>query len=100
LISLGGFRYPPKLKAIVEERFPNQNISWRIISGRDAKFRYLKEIRVDMYQKMVRWLREISPDLFIYLCHGKQRSLGKGFRMGAGEQQHLNQLFEERVKNS
>jgi len=27
-ISLGGFRYPPKLKAVAEDRFPkNQNIS-------------------------------------------------------------------------
>ena len=45
-ISLGGFRYPPQLKAIAKERFPETKIFLgELFTGRDGKFRYLKEIR-------------------------------------------------------
>ena len=98
-ISLGGFRYPPKLKAVAEERFPKTKIFLgELFPGRDAKFRYLKEIRVDMYQKMLRWLREISPDLFIYLCMESKEVWEKVFGWAPENSRHLNQLFEERVR--
>lgn len=98
-ISLGGFRYPPKLKAVAEERFPKTKIFLgELFPGRDAKFRYLKEIRVDMYQKMLRWLREISPDLFIYLCMESKEVWEKVFGWAPENSRHLNQMFEERVK--
>ncbi len=98
-ISLGGFRYPPKLKAVAEERFPKTKIFLgELFPGRDAKFRYLKEIRVEMYQKMVRWLRERSPDLFIYLCMESKEVWEKVFGWAPENSRHLNQMFEERVK--
>jgi len=98
-ISLGGFRYPPKLKAIAEERFPKTKVFLgELFPGRDAKFRYLKEIRVEMYQKMVRWLREIDPDLFIYLCMESKEVWERVFGWAPLSSCHLSQLFEKRVK--
>jgi spore photoproduct lyase len=98
-ISLGGFRYPPKLKAIAEERFPKTKVFLgELFPGRDAKFRYLKEIRVEMYQKIARWLREMDPDLFIYLCMESKEVWEKVFGWAPSSSRHLNQLFEERVK--
>ena len=98
-ISVGGFRYPPKLKAVAEERFPESKVFLgELFPGRDAKFRYLKEIRVDMYQKMVRWLREINPDLFVYLCMESKEVWEKVFGWAPENSRHLNQMFEERVK--
>jgi len=98
-ISLGGFRYPPKLKSIAEERFPKTKIFLgELFPGRDAKFRYLKEIRVEMYQKMVRWLKEINPDLFIYLCMESKEVWEKVFGWAPSSNGHLNQLFEKRVR--
>jgi len=98
-ISLGGFRYPPKLKAIAEERFPKTKVFLgELFPGKDAKFRYLKEIRVEMYQKMVKWLREIDPDLFIYLCMESKEVWERVFGWAPSSSRHLNQLFEERVK--
>jgi spore photoproduct lyase len=98
-ISLGGFRYPPKLKAIAEERFPKTKVFLgELFPGRDAKFRYLKEIRVEMYQKMAGWLKEVDPDLFIYLCMESQEVWERVFGWSPENSRHLNQLFEERVK--
>jgi len=98
-ISLGGFRYPPKLKAIAEERFPKTRVFLgELFPGRDAKFRYLKEIRVEMYQKMAGWLKEINPDLFIYLCMESKEVWEKVFGWAPENSRHLNQMFENRIK--
>jgi spore photoproduct lyase len=98
-ISLGGFRYPPKLKAIVKERFPDTKIFLgELFPGRDGKFRYLKEIRVEMYQKMVQWLRDVDPSLFIYLCMESKEVWEKVFGWAPENSRHLNQLFEERLR--
>jgi len=98
-ISLGGFRYPPQLKAIVEERFPKTRIFLgELFPGRDAKFRYLKDIRVEMYQRMVGWLKEVDPNLFIYLCMESQEVWEKVFGGTPSSSSHLNYLFEQRLK--
>ena len=98
-ISLGGFRYPPQLKAISEERFPGARVFLgELFPGRDAKFRYLKEIRVEMYRSMVRWLKEIDPNLFIYLCMESKEVWERVFGWTPSNSRHLNHLFEERVE--
>jgi spore photoproduct lyase len=98
-ISLGGFRYPPKLKAIAEERFPKSNVFLgELFPGRDAKFRYLKEIRVEMYQKMVGWLKEVDSDLFIYLCMESKEVWEEVFGWAPENSRHLNLMFEKRLK--
>ena len=98
-ISLGGFRYPPQLKAIAKERFPNTKIFLgELFPGRDAKFRYFKEIRVEMYRKMVERLREVDPNLFIYLCMESQEVWERVFGWTPLNSHHLNHLFEERLK--
>lgn len=98
-ISLGGFRYPPQLKAIARERFPNTRIFLgELFPGRDAKFRYLQEIRVEMYRKLVGWLREADPDLFIYLCMESEEVWNRVFGWSPTNSAHLNRLFEERLR--
>ncbi len=98
-ISLGGFRYPPRLRTVAEERFPETNIFLgELFPGKDAKFRYLKEIRVEIYQKMVRWLKETSSDLFVYLCMESKEVWQKVFGWAPKNSKHLNQTFEERAR--
>jgi spore photoproduct lyase len=98
-VSLGGFRYPPKLKAIAEERFPKTEIFLgELFPGRDSKFRYLKEIRAEMYRKMEDWLREADPGLFIYLCMESKEVWEKVFGWAPENSRHLNQLFEKRLR--
>lgn len=68
-ISIGSLRYPPKVKAIIEERFPATKIIYEeMIRGLDGKERYTRPIRIELYKKIVGWLREKYSDLFIYFC--------------------------------
>ena len=98
-ISMGGFRYPAQLKGIAEKRFPKTRIFLgELFPGRDGKFRYLKAIRVEMYRKMVKWLKEVSPDLFIYLCMESREVWEEVFGWSPENSGHLNHLFEERVR--
>ena len=69
-----------------------------LFPGRDGKFRYLKEIRIEMYRKMVEWLTDRNPDLFIYLCMESQEVWEKVFGWAPTNSGHLNHLFEERLK--
>jgi spore photoproduct lyase len=98
-ISLGGFRYPPQLKAIATERFRKTRVFLgELFPGRDGKFRYLSEIRVEMYRKVAGWLREVDPGLFVYLCMESREVWEKVFGWAPSSSRHLNQLFEERVR--
>jgi spore photoproduct lyase len=98
-ISLGGFRYPSQLKRIVKDRFPNTRIFFgELFPGKDGKFRYFKEIRIEMYQKMLEWLKELSADLFIYLCMESQEVWERVFGWTPKNSRHLSQLFEERLR--
>ena len=68
-ISMGVVRNTPGLKRIMRERFP----STRLLSGEqvlcaDGKMRYFKPLRVGMYRKMLHWIRDLSPIVFVYLC--------------------------------
>ena len=68
-ISLGTFRFPPRLKPIIKQRFPNTKIIYEeFVPGQDGKMRYLKPVRVDMYSKMLSWIRRHDTQLFVYLC--------------------------------
>lgn len=68
-ISLGCFRYMPALKPVVMERYPSSAIFCQeFIRGLDGKMRYFKPIRIEMYAKMARWIRDCCPDVAVYLC--------------------------------
>ena len=34
----------------------------------DRKLCYFQPLRVGMYRKMLRWIRNASPTVFVYLC--------------------------------
>jgi len=68
-LSMGVLRTTPTLRGIVRERFPGT----RILSGEhilcpDGKMRYFQPLRVRMYRKMLEWIREVAPTVFVYLC--------------------------------
>ncbi len=68
-ISLGSFRYMPKLKWAVMRRFQGTNIfNGEFVTGLDGKFRYFKPIRMEMYAKISERLKKWYDDLGIYLC--------------------------------
>jgi len=51
------------------DRHPSSDLFCReFIRGLDGKMRYFKPIRIEMYRKMVAWIRNCSADVSIYLC--------------------------------
>jgi spore photoproduct lyase len=53
-MSLGSLRFPPPLKAIIKERFPQTKIIYHeFIQGMDGKQRYFKPLRQEMYKSIV-----------------------------------------------
>lgn len=68
-ISLGGLRYPPALKPIIEERFPQSRITQgELVRSWDGKLRYFRPIRVALYRRMVAWIGARAPGVTVYLC--------------------------------
>ncbi len=69
-ISLGGFRYLPKLKQIGTSRFPHSGIyHHEFIEGLDGKQRYFRPHRVQLYKVLYRELISYAdPSTCIYFC--------------------------------
>ena len=68
-ISLGCFRFIPKLKSVIKKRYPESRILYQeFIRGLDGKMRYFKPIRIAMYTRMAEWIKSYDSKIFIYLC--------------------------------
>ncbi len=68
-VSIGSLRFDKDLKREATGRFPQTKIfSEEFIAAPDGKFRYFKEIRRELYQKVWHWLQEWSQDFPRYLC--------------------------------
>ena len=68
-VSLGVLRDTPGLKRTMRERFPrSQLLTGEQVVCPDGKLRYFQPLRVDMYRKMVGWIRRAAPTVKIYLC--------------------------------
>jgi spore photoproduct lyase len=68
-LSLGVLRTTPGLKRAMRERFPRtQLLTGEQVLCPDGKLRYFQPLRVEMYRKMVGWIRRAAPTVKIYLC--------------------------------
>jgi spore photoproduct lyase len=69
-VSLGSLRFPPSLREIIRQRFPETNIIYEeFIKGRDGKFRYIKSLRLEMYRYIVQAIKKQSGDKIpVYFC--------------------------------
>ena len=68
-ISLGSFRFMGSLKPIIQKRFSRSKIIYgEFIPGMDGKMRYFKPLRVDLYRKIVNWIKEAAPGVLVYFC--------------------------------
>ena len=68
-ISLGAFRFMPSLKHIIQKRFPDSKIIYgEFVQGLDNKMRYFKPLRIRLYQRIIKKIKDISPDVLICFC--------------------------------
>lgn len=68
-ISLGCFRFMPRLRSTLLSRCPKSRLLLgEFIRGPDDKMRYFRDIRVEMYSFLVERIRGVDPGLCVYLC--------------------------------
>lgn len=68
-ISLGSFRFMPSLKPIIQKRFPGSKMIYgEFVPGLDGKMRYFKSLRIELYRKMLAWIKALAPDVLVYFC--------------------------------
>ncbi len=99
-ISLGCFRYLPTLKPIIEERFPRSRfIHEEFIPAIDGKKRYPQTLRVEMYRRMVGWIRAYAKEAMVYMCMESPVVWKKVFGFVPGEgQPTLGEMLDSRVE--
>ncbi len=95
-ISLGTFRFMPALKAVIQKRFPGSTIIYgEFISGLDNKMRYFKPLRIDLYQKMVSWIKEAAPNVLVYFCMEDDEVWKKSFGFIPSDRGGLPRMLDE-----
>jgi spore photoproduct lyase len=95
-ISLGTFRYMPQLKSIIEKRFPLSKIVYgEFITGLDNKMRYFKPLRIELYKKIISWIKEAAPDALIYYCMEDDEVWKKTLGFTPKEQGGLSHMLDE-----
>ncbi len=69
-ISLGSLRFPPSLKPLLKQRFPSMKIIYdEFVKGKDGKLRYFKPLRLELYQKVVSFIKEYGGERIpLYFC--------------------------------
>ena len=68
-ISLGCFRYSPGFKDILQDRFPDEELTLEeMFPGVDGKYRYLKHKRIEIYRTIKGFINNYTEKPFIYLC--------------------------------
>jgi len=67
-LSLGVLRETPGLKRIIRQRFATRLLAGEQGLCPDGKLRYFQPQRIQMYRKMIQWIRRFAPTVQIYLC--------------------------------
>jgi spore photoproduct lyase len=68
-ISIGSFRFMPKLKQIIENRFKDSTICYgEFILGLDNKMRYFKPLRIKLYKAVIECIKNYDPHILVYFC--------------------------------
>ena len=95
-ISLGTFRFMPSLKQIIQKRFPESKIIYgEFVPGLDGKMRYFKPLRMDLYRKVVSWIKACSPDAKIYFCMEDDEVWHKSLGFIPSERGGLPRILDE-----
>lgn len=68
-LSLGVLRQTPGLKRMMRQRYPRSGLlAGEQVLCPDGKMRYFQPLRIEMYRKMMHWIRRAAPTVKIYLC--------------------------------
>ena len=96
-ISIGSLRFNPGMKKKIENNYPDSRLtSAEMVLGDDAKVRYVKPLRVKMYQHLYSELNKyIREDNLTYLCMERWDVWDKVFGYHPDSIGHMDYLFAE-----
>ncbi len=94
-ISIGSLRFNPEMRKKIENNYPGSRLTCaEMVSGDDAKVRYVKPLRVSMYKRLYDELKKYIPDEnLIYLCMERWDVWDKVFGYHPDTPGHLDYLF-------
>jgi len=97
-ISIGSLRYMPQLKHTAQRSFPETKIyAQEFVPGLDGKMRYFQDIRLEMYDKMVSWLRRYAGDVFLYYCMESPVIWKRTLGFAPASNSELKELLDKRI---
>ncbi|HEY2931755.1 MAG TPA: hypothetical protein VGK99_08390 [Acidobacteriota bacterium] len=97
-LSVGSLRFHKELKDVIRWRFPKSEILYgEIVRATDGKYQYFKPIRVEMYARMIEWIRSRSSSSTVYLCMETQDVFQKVFDWTPSLKGDLGRYMDERV---
>jgi spore photoproduct lyase len=98
-ISLGCLRYMSSLKQVIRSRFPKTHIlDGEFIPGLDAKMRYIKPLRMEMYAFMKEKLEQWGAGPGIYLCMESSDVWQDGLGWSPQSSEGLSEYLDKRSK--
>ena len=94
-ISIGSLRFNPEMKKKIENNYPDSSITCaEMVVGDDAKVRYVKPLRLKMYNHLYGKLKKhISDSNMVYLCMERWDMWEKVFGSRPESDKHLDYLF-------
>jgi spore photoproduct lyase len=96
-VSLGCLRFLPPLRQIMFARFPASRLgAEEMVRGPDGKWRYFKDLRVEMYSRLGEYLSGALPGVQLYLCMESPRVWREVFGY-APEGEGLARLLDGRL---
>jgi spore photoproduct lyase len=99
-ISMGCFRFMPALKSIIQDRHPKAGYIYQeFIPALDKKMRYPQSKRVEIYKKLLGWIKEFGKEVPVYFCMENPSVWEKVFGFIPGiEVPTLKEMLDHRVK--
>ncbi len=98
-ISLGAFRYMPRLKPIIRRRHPDAGVlNGEFVTGLDGKMRYFKPIRVDLYGWIREGLEKWHRNLGLYLCMESGDVWDRAMGWSPSDSPGLSHYLDSRVR--
>ncbi|HDS16837.1 MAG TPA: DNA photolyase [Proteobacteria bacterium] len=94
-ISIGAFRFMPKVRDELRWNHPRSNITaGEFIRGRDGKQRYFSAIRRRLYRFLVDEIKSYAPEVFIYFCMEDQYLWQDTFGYAPADNQELSHWLD------
>jgi spore photoproduct lyase len=94
-ISIGSLRFNPEMKKKIENNYPDSKLTIpEMVLGDDAKVRYVKPLRVEMYGYIYSELKKIISDSnLVYLCMERWDVWDKVLGYHPESIEHLDYIF-------